>query len=78
MSKDIQVTVSRDGAGNVLVVLNDLDGNTLAGATFPPEYWYHLRGALMAVEEQMLQRGWIQPHEYDLQPLPVAGGPGWN
>jgi hypothetical protein len=75
---DIEVTVSRDAQGNVLVMLKDHQGNCLAGATFPPDLWYSLKGALAAVEDQMLQRGWIQPHDYEVQPLPVAGGPGWN
>jgi hypothetical protein len=76
--KDIAVTVSRDDAGNVLVMLKDLQGNCLAGATFPPELWYELRGALIAVEGQMQQRGWIGPDTYDLAPVGDEGTATWH
>jgi hypothetical protein len=78
MSNDIAVTVSRDEAGNVLVTLLDPKGQCLAGATFPPELWYQLRGALIAVEEQMQARGWIEPDTYDLSPIGDEGAPTWN
>lgn len=74
---DIIVTVSRDSEGNALVVLSDLAGNTLAGATFPPEHWYSLKSALAVVEDQMLRRGWLQSQDFAAQ-LPAEGGAGWN